>query len=102
MPESGRWLLSKGRQEEAKDVLEFTAKRNGIGYPVEMIRRLANDESADANAKHANILDLLRDVDLARLSIIIWFGWYATHEHLLALISRQSTSDFKHSPSKLS
>ena len=82
LPESGRWLLSKGRQEEAKDVLEFTAKRNGIGYPVEMIRRLANDESADANAKQANILDLLRDVNMARLSIIIWFGWYATNSDI--------------------
>ena len=72
---AGRWLLSKGRQEEAKEVLEFTVKRNGIGYPMEMIRTLANDESTDANAKQANILDLLRDVSMARLSLIIWFGW---------------------------
>lgn len=84
IPESARWLLTKGRDEEARIVLQKAAKENEVDLPDEMLDKFLGDmkqqdvedkETAAVKKAESSILDLMKHPNLRRKTFIILFLW---------------------------
>lgn len=78
IPESARWLLTKGRLQEAKDLLQRASLENGVEMPDEALDTLLNNNSEDSmpDARKPSLFDLFRYPNLRRKSILLFFNWY--------------------------
>ncbi|XP_048771044.2 organic cation transporter protein-like isoform X2 [Ostrea edulis] len=70
LPESPRWLLSKGRTEEAEEVLRKAAKVNGVQLP----EKLFDDDVTDV-PETAALWNLFTSRVLLIRTLIIFFNW---------------------------
>ncbi|XP_043521030.1 organic cation transporter protein-like isoform X2 [Frieseomelitta varia] len=77
IPESARWLLTKGRVQEAKDLLQQASLENGVEIPSETLDTLLNNNSEDSmpDYKKPSLFDLFRYPNLRRKSILLFFNW---------------------------
>jgi len=77
LPESVRWLLSHGRDEEAEKILQHVAKTNKTELGHDVITALKNDPSmASTNTgKKYSALDCLKTWKMAKISLNVWFNW---------------------------
>ncbi|KMZ05519.1 organic cation transporter protein [Drosophila simulans] len=83
VPESARWLLMKGRKDEAFVIIEKAAKENKVEVPNEIYEQLVDevaekkkqDEMA-ASQPAATVFDLLRYPNLRRKTLLIFFDWF--------------------------
>ena len=74
IPESPRWLLSQGRVEEAKIILEKAGKTNGRQWPENLV---LEGKSKDPEAgSGATILDLFKTPNLRKNTLIQYFNWF--------------------------
>ena len=91
MPESPRWLLAKGRLEEALKVLETMARVNGKHFP-ESFRnklelRVMKEKHRKFKKKEVNIgaLDLCKTPNMRLKTILITLNWFANETVYLGL-----------------
>ncbi|XP_004534291.1 organic cation transporter protein [Ceratitis capitata] len=84
IPESARWLLSKGRKEEAIVIIEKAARVNRVTIPSDVYDNLI-DESAEKKDETASngdigkgptVFDLLRYPNLRKKTLVILFDWF--------------------------
>lgn len=77
IPESARWLLTKGRTQEAKDLLQRASLENGVEMPIEVLETLLNNNSEDSTPDYRkpSLFDLFRYPNLRRKSILLFFNW---------------------------
>lgn len=78
IPESARWLLTKGRTQDAKNLLQKASKENGKEIANETMEVLLNDNNEDTtpDVNKPSILDLFRYPNLRRKSLLIFFSWF--------------------------
>ncbi|XP_049931088.1 solute carrier family 22 member 5-like [Epinephelus moara] len=80
IPESPRWLLQKGRLEEAEMVIRTAAKRNGVPAPEIIFRTdecMELTKTKDEEEHTYSFLDLIRTPNMRNitiLSVIIWMS----------------------------
>ncbi|KAH9489646.1 hypothetical protein Btru_045564 [Bulinus truncatus] len=74
LPESIRWLVSQGKQDEAERVFNRAAKENGIILDSSVFKSF-KEESAATSTKQYYIIDCVRTWKMARLSLNVWFNW---------------------------
>ncbi|KAK2582095.1 hypothetical protein KPH14_002797 [Odynerus spinipes] len=77
IPESARWLLMKGRAQEAKELLQRASKENGVEISREALDTLLSNNSEDSmpDSKKASLFDLFRYPNLRRKSMLLFFNW---------------------------
>ncbi|GAB0185012.1 solute carrier family 22 member 13-like [Grus japonensis] len=73
LPESARWLVTKGRTEEAKKVLQKAASINKRTIPPGLLEQL----KPETQPKSASILDLFRKKHLWKVTLIMSCTWFA-------------------------
>ena len=73
IPESPRWLLSQGRIEEAKVILEKACKMNGRHWPENLV---LEGKKKDKVENGASILDLFKTPNLRKNTLISYFNWF--------------------------
>lgn len=84
IPESPRWLLIKGRMDEALEVVSRAAKMNGItDYDeVEIKSQLhkiyASYSMTNNVGRNRSLLDLFRTPVIRKNSIVMCFNWFIT------------------------
>ncbi|CAK1555147.1 unnamed protein product [Leptosia nina] len=78
LPESPRWLLTVGREDEALKILETAAKRNGL--PTDGIaaytQKMAIDVKSNPANERASFVALFRTPRLRARTIAICFNWF--------------------------
>ncbi|KAL1006254.1 hypothetical protein UPYG_G00069810 [Umbra pygmaea] len=74
LPESARWLMTQGRQEEACQELRRAAKVNGREVPEALLDKL----EADVSAKKGSMLDLFRIPYLRKRMLTLSYIWFVT------------------------
>ena len=72
VPESPRWLASKGRISEAEDILSYIGHRNG--KPVTKILLSSPDQGVKQD-KQYQIMDCFRTPELRKRVLINIFMW---------------------------
>ncbi|KAF4526175.1 hypothetical protein B566_EDAN015231 [Ephemera danica] len=72
LPESPRWLLARGRFEEAEIIIKNMARVNGRHLPANYMVHLKER----SYSKTYGIMDLLRTPNLRRKTLIITFIWF--------------------------
>ncbi|KAI8482965.1 hypothetical protein Bbelb_392650 [Branchiostoma belcheri] len=77
--ESPRWLLAKGRTEEARAIVEKMAEMNGVDFPGVLWEKMveSKDKLAETpdNGRFYSVRDLVRTPNLARKSAVIFYNW---------------------------
>ncbi|NXN46505.1 S22AD protein, partial [Rhinoptilus africanus] len=72
MPESARWLVTKGRLEEAKKVLQKAASVNKRSIPPGLLEQL----KPETQTKPGSVLDLFRKKHLRKVTLIMSCTWF--------------------------
>ncbi|XP_026231689.1 solute carrier family 22 member 4-like isoform X4 [Anabas testudineus] len=75
IPESPRWLISRGRLREAELLLSSAALENKVEPPHGFFLS-DNCEKAESK-KSLGFLDLLRTSNIRHTSFILWFVWFS-------------------------
>ncbi|CAJ0920522.1 unnamed protein product, partial [Ranitomeya imitator] len=73
LPESPRWLLTKGKNEKAKDLLQKAARMNKRELPEHILKQLKEEKKA----KSSNMIDLFRNPTLRKRTLIMCLVWFA-------------------------
>ncbi|KAH8247008.1 hypothetical protein KR032_006819 [Drosophila birchii] len=83
IPESARWLLLKGRKDEAFVIIKKAAKENRVEIPNEIYEQLVDEvaekkkqDELTASQPAATVFDLLRYPNLRRKTLLIFFDWF--------------------------
>ncbi|NXC82524.1 S22AD protein, partial [Cercotrichas coryphoeus] len=76
LPESARWLVTKGRVEEAKKLLQKAAATNKRSLPPELLEQVLGLKP-EKEVKSASLLDLFRKRHLQKVTLIMSCVWFA-------------------------
>ncbi|XP_063159376.1 solute carrier family 22 member 13 [Candoia aspera] len=72
LPSSARWLATKGKIKEAKEILQKAASINKRTIPEEVLNQLAPEEKVESG----NILDLFKKQHLRNVTLIMAWVWF--------------------------
>ncbi|XP_050192490.1 solute carrier family 22 member 13-like [Myiozetetes cayanensis] len=73
LPESARWLVTKGRMEEAKKLLQKAAATNKCSLPAGLLEQLKPEKQI----KSGSVLDLFRKKHLRKVTLLMLCVWFA-------------------------
>ncbi|XP_025024064.1 solute carrier family 22 member 13 isoform X2 [Python bivittatus] len=73
LPSSARWLITKGKIKEAKEILQKAASINKRTISEEVLNQLTPEEKV----KSGNILDLFKIPHLRNMTLIMAWVWFA-------------------------
>ena len=71
VPESPRWLISKGRYDKAEVIIQKCAKVNGVKLPENIIGK----DSEDEDQEKQSVLKMLTVPRLLIRTLIIYLNW---------------------------
>ena len=72
LPESPQWLLVKGREEEAMNVLRTIARGNGVEMSLDF--KMKAPVSAETTSSHG-VLDLFSSPEIRKRTVLSLFAW---------------------------
>lgn len=76
VPESARWLLTKGRVQEAKAIFEKIASSNGKKLSPDTLDELLNHDTDNKQTiEKTSVLDLLRYPNLRKKTLLLFIVW---------------------------
>eukprot|EP00095_Tigriopus_kingsejongensis_P002789 maker-scaffold728_size105512-snap-gene-0.21 protein:Tk02789 transcript:maker-scaffold728_size105512-snap-gene-0.21-mRNA-1 annotation:"hypothetical protein LOTGIDRAFT_108247" len=78
MPESPRWLISKGRNEKARSILVKAAKMNGKTIPIKDLLILNGDnDGAPRAGRKLGVASLFARTYVTKITLIMFVNWIA-------------------------
>ena len=74
LPESPRWLIARGRMDEARQIMSAACQRNGHSVEPEKIVLTPPKQAAN----QGGFLDIVRHPTLRLQLLIMYFNWFTT------------------------
>ena len=74
IPESPRWLISKGRKDDAVKIIKRTAKVNKAHVPEHMYD--IKDDDVNVEMKKGKLWHIFASAVLLKRTLILCFAWY--------------------------
>ncbi|OWF41580.1 solute carrier family 22 member 3-like [Mizuhopecten yessoensis] len=80
IPESPRWLIMKGRFDDAEHVVKRIAKFNKLPYPADIMDAIRKEGAytQDKSGKQFTALDLMKSPILRNRTFLLLYLWFAT------------------------
>lgn len=75
IPESPRWLLSKGRVKEAESIIRLMAKKNGITPPAALFTDDELEHMQNKQAKSVPVIQLIKSRNILVITVISMLIW---------------------------
>ncbi|XP_040063043.2 solute carrier family 22 member 13 [Ixodes scapularis] len=75
VPESLRWLISRGKEQRSKNILKFVAKVNGKKLSDDFMQKCQFPPPTELSGTKASSIDLLKTPNLRKnfiLSLVVW------------------------------
>ena len=79
LPESPRWLLVKGRREEAEEIIEQARRINRMEEKAEVGPAESEVKESSDKATPGTVLDLFRLPALRRSTLIMYYLWFTNN-----------------------
>lgn len=77
IPESPRWLLSKGRTKEAQRIISKTARFNKVNISKDFLEELTMDEEkGEESPERSSFSELLRIPSMRNRTLNIMYNWF--------------------------
>ncbi|XP_076603645.1 solute carrier family 22 member 4-like [Chaetodon auriga] len=77
IPESPRWLVSRGRLREAELLLRSAAQKNRVEAPHVIFLSTNLEKPATQEEESPNFLDLLRTTNIRNITLMLWLIWFS-------------------------
>ncbi|CAH1793800.1 unnamed protein product [Owenia fusiformis] len=81
LPESPRWLIARGRYQEAEDICRRIAKINKVACPKDFTLKdevmIKQENSNEKNENKVSVFDLFRTPNMRKRTLVIWVQWFA-------------------------
>ncbi|XP_041807357.1 solute carrier family 22 member 4-like [Chelmon rostratus] len=77
VPESPRWLVSRGRLQEAELLLRSAALTNRVEAPHVIFLSASVEKSTTEKTASLGFLDLLRTANIRSLTLVLWLIWFS-------------------------
>ncbi|XP_054887324.1 solute carrier family 22 member 4-like isoform X1 [Poeciliopsis prolifica] len=91
VPESPRWLLSRGRLQEAELLLRSAALENQVEAPPVIFLPPKAEKSATHQAESVSFLDLLKTANIRHITLKLWLIWFSMSASYFGLSFSMST-----------
>ncbi|GCB61959.1 hypothetical protein scyTo_0014418, partial [Scyliorhinus torazame] len=75
IPESPRWLLIKGKVQEAEAILRYAAKKNGVTPPAVLFNELELEDMKAKSKQSYSIIHLFKTSNIRTITIINLLVW---------------------------
>lgn len=85
IPESPRWLVSRGRLREAELLLRSAALKNRVEAPHVIFLSTNLEKPATQKVESPNFLDLLRTTNIRSITLMLWLIWFSLNVSLFGL-----------------
>ena len=76
LPESPRWLISKGRIDDSKTILAHAAKVNQKTIPSHLLEPTSDLDKPEKEESNAKLWHILSHQTLLKRTLILMFNWY--------------------------
>ncbi|KAI3356097.1 hypothetical protein L3Q82_017359, partial [Scortum barcoo] len=77
IPESPRWLVSRGRLQEAELLLRSAALENRVEAPQVIFLSASVEKATSEKAESTSFLDLLRTTNIRCITLTLWIIWFS-------------------------
>uniref|UniRef100_A0A3B3X2P7 Major facilitator superfamily (MFS) profile domain-containing protein n=1 Tax=Poecilia mexicana TaxID=48701 RepID=A0A3B3X2P7_9TELE len=91
VPESPRWLLSRGRLQEAELLLRSAALENRVEAPPVIFLPPKAEKAEAHQAESVSFLDLVKTAKIRHITLKLWLIWFSTSVSYFGLSFSMST-----------
>ncbi|KAK5920753.1 hypothetical protein CgunFtcFv8_024526 [Champsocephalus gunnari] len=85
IPESPRWLVSRGRFQEAELLLRSAALHNRVEAPYVIFIPANVEKETSEKVESTSILDLLKTANIRNVTLMLWIIWFSLNVSFFGL-----------------